>query len=218
MLKVLLVTSMVLTSSVALNTIASSLDDKQAVTKQQLTAKTELRAILAKVNNLSANFSQNIVDVEGELLQEGSGFFTLAKPNLLHWQTELPEESTIISDGETLWLFDPFIEQVSAYPLATSIANTPILLLTSNEESLWQQYQVFKVEKSSFNVVAVDAEAQVKQLNLVFKQNALSSFSIVDATGQKSHFTLAEVKLNANTKADLFTFTVPEGVMLDDQR
>ncbi|WP_448211603.1 outer membrane lipoprotein chaperone LolA [Colwellia sp. MEBiC06753] len=188
----------------------TSLNDQQA--------KAALLAQLATIENLSANFVQTIFDDQGDLLQEGQGYFTLAKPNKLHWQTEQPDESTIVSDGQTLWLFDPFIEQVTAYSLAKSIQNTPILLLTSNDPSLWQHYNVQLLAEHQFLVISKDQDAQVKQLTLSFAEHMLSSFTIVDATGQQSHFQLAAVKKNQTIDNKLFHFEIPEGAILDDQQ
>jgi outer membrane lipoprotein carrier protein len=44
----------------------------------------------------------------------------------------------------------------------------------------------------------------------------LSSFNILDATGQLSVITLEQS--NTKPKQSIFQFTVPEGVYLDDQR
>ena len=38
----------------------------------------------------------------GQELQRGSGTLAVSKPNLINWTTTEPEESQIISDGETL--------------------------------------------------------------------------------------------------------------------
>ena len=103
---------------------------------------------------------------------------------------------------KTLWLFDPFIEQVTAYSLANSINNTPILLLTSTDESLWQQYEINQLANNQFKVIAKSEDAQVKELLLGFNNDVLSSFTIVDATGQHSEFVLANtVKLTKKSPA-----------------
>ena len=191
-------------------------------------AKTVLLEKLAKLENLAASFTQNIYDVDKNLLQSGQGQFTLAAPNLLNWQTTSPEESTLVSDGETLWLFDPFIEQVTAYSLANSISNTPILLLTSTDESLWQQYTIYQADinqtdnhqaiNGKFKVIAKSEDAQVKELVLAFNGDVLSGFTIVDATGQHSEFALDNVSANQTLAQGVFSFVVPEGILLDDQR
>lgn len=189
-----------------------------AIVKQAAPSKQNLANMLSTLENMSANFHQTIVDVDGNVLQEGQGNFVLAKPDLVKWQTVSPDESTITSDGETLWLFDPFIEQVTAYSLAKSIVNTPILLLTSTDDTLWQQYNINQKNATTFEVIAKDSNAQVKQLTLSFKQGVLNQFIIFDATGQQSQFTLTDIKANQEIDTAIFKFELPEGVLLDDQR
>ncbi len=191
-------------------------------------AKGHLMTTLAKLAFFSADFSQKILDGQGQVLQEGSGTLAIRKPNLVNWKTITPDETLIISDGNTLWFYDPFIEQASAYSLAKSIHNTPILLLTSDEPTLWQQYNV--IEQSvdvdnglRFVVMPKDASSQIKKLTLSFTETKtndieLSEFSFQDATGQVSQIILGQFNAKNKPDAALFTFSLPEGVRLEDKR
>ena len=191
-------------------------------------AKENLMAKLSKLAFFSADYNQKILNEQGDVLQQGSGKFAISKPNLVNWKTITPDETLLVSDGNTLWSYDPFIEQVSAYSLAKSIHNTPILLLTSDEPTLWQQYNVIELSSvaesgSRFVIMPKDDSGQIKQLTLTFTQTKandieLSEFSFQDATGQVSQISLN--KFNSTTKPDasLFTFSLPEGVRLEDKR
>jgi outer membrane lipoprotein carrier protein len=183
-------------------------------------SKSALMAKLAKIEFFSAEFTQQIFDDAGNELQQGSGLLSVSKPNLVNWQTTLPDESLIVSDGENLWFYDPFVEQVSVYTLESAIANTPILLITSNDEKLWQDYSVNQLTDNRYLVTAKNENARVKSLELSFAKSVynveLSAFNILDATGQLSVITLKHQ--NTAPKPSLFKFTVPEGVYLDDQR
>lgn len=193
-------------------------------------AKRHLMTKLSKLAFFSANFTQQILSEQGDLLQNGSGTLAISKPNLVNWTTTTPDETLIVSDGETLWFYDPFIEQASAYSLAKSIHNTPILLLTSDEDTLWQKYDV--VEKDlSFVVTPKDDNSQIKQLTLSFSQSVrenvdaasieeaqLTQFSFKDATGQVSKISLTLFNSKVKPAASLFKFTLPQGVRLEDKR
>ena len=183
-------------------------------------SKSALMEKLAKIEFFSAEFNQQIFDEAGNELQQGSGSLSVSKPNLVNWQTIMPDESLIVSDGENLWFYDPFVEQVSVYTLESAIANTPILLITSNDEKLWQDYSVSQLSDNRYLVTANNENSRVKSLELSFAKNdnkvELSAFNILDATGQLSVITLKH--LNKAPKPNLFKFTVPEGVYLDDQR
>ncbi|MBA6288889.1 outer membrane lipoprotein chaperone LolA [Colwellia sp. MB3u-4] len=198
------------TSNVATHTAEKKADD----------SKRELMAILAEIEFFSAEFNQQIFDEAGNKLQQGSGLLAVSKPNLVNWQTIMPDESLIVSDGKNLWFYDPFVEQVSVYTLESAIANTPILLITSNDEQLWQDYSVKQLTDNRYLISANNENARVKSLELSFVQKLnhleLAAFNILDATGQLSVITLTHQ--DKAPKANLFTFSVPEGVYLDDQR
>ena len=198
-------------------------------------AKQQLMAQLSKLAFFSANFNQKILNDAGELLQQGSGNLAISKPNLVNWKTITPDETLIVSDGNTLWFYDPFIEQASAFSLAKSIHNTPILLLTSDEPELWQQYEVSQQSHESdhtqsdlrFIVIPKDDNSQIKKLTLRFTDASaqsndtelqLSEFSFEDATGQVSQISLSHFNSRVKPQASLFTFTLPEGVRLEDKR
>ncbi|NQY62506.1 MAG: outer membrane lipoprotein chaperone LolA [Alteromonadaceae bacterium] len=201
---------------------SGNIEDKNSDVKNKLIKK------LNVVDFFSSDFSQVVQDVNGNALQTSSGSLTVKKPNMVYWNTQEPDESLIVSDGKTLWFFNPFIEQVSAYSLKSAIANTPILLLTSDSPQLWQYYfvtekdvtekQVTDINQAVFVIHAKDENSQVKSLELHFNSDKLSSLIILDATGQISTITLNNIDYKNEPKLSLFQFVLPEGVYLDDQR
>lgn len=206
----------------------SAINISQKVAEQSVenNSKADLMAKLEKIDFFSAKFSQKIFDESGTELQEGSGQLSVSKPNLVNWETKLPDESLIVSDGSNLWFYDPFVEQVSVYTLESAIANTPILLITNNDAKLWQDYNVSQLDDNRYLIEAIKENSRVKSLELAFERSdsteknniseKLIAFNILDATGQLSIISLSEHDNETNT--DLFSFTVPEGVYLDDQR
>lgn len=188
----------------------------------QADAKSKLMKKLANLHHFSANFSQQVVSESGEVLAQSSGELAISKPNLANWHTQMPDELAIVSDGKDVWFYNPWIEQVSVYALSAAIAKTPILLLTSKDKSLWQQYEVTQLANNdSFVISANDINSQIKSLTLVFDNESsgqLSQFSFLDATGQLSNITLSDFNAVQKPEPSLFTFDVPEGVQIDDQR
>lgn len=201
-------------SAVEENTIdllyQASSDDEQA--KQKLMAK------LKSITHFSAQFSQTVFDNEQNIIQKSAGDIVVSKPNKIHWQTTQPEESLIVSDGSTLWLFDPFIEQVSAFSLDNSMANTPILLLSSESDAVWSKYSIQEISTEHYKINANDEQSQVKSLNVYFNGDEILSLTIDDVTGQKSEITLSNSNYMFIPESSLFEFVVPEGVYVDDQR
>ena len=181
--------------------------------------KNELMNKLSKIEQFSAMFEQEVIDNAGNVLQRGGGDLSVKRPNLVHWNTTSPDESLIVSDGQSIFLYDPFIEQVTAYKLDGAIANTPILLITTDDTVLWEQYSVSRVSKNNYVIHANDINSRIKTLEINFNERSeLAGFTFLDVTGQLSKVSLNNVNLSPNLNASIFEFSIPAGVHLDDQR
>lgn len=204
MLKVFKTSALLLAASCSFSVLA---EDAQQLLKQQL----------AQLKTFTANFSQQVVDAEGELLQTSSGKISLAQPNKLHWQVAPPNENTLIADGQTLWHVDPFVEQVVAMRQQDAVANNPMILLTEPDSEHWQQFSV-SVEGRKYVIRALSDESHVLSLSLTFEQQQLVKLAMQDRQEQTSTLSFSEIEQNQPLAAELFEFTLPEGFELDDQR
>ena len=207
------------TSSLAFE---SSAFDEKHIEQIKQESKSVLMAKLSQLNFFTANFSQQVLSESAELIEQSTGKLAISKPNLANWQVLTPDELSIVSDGDSVWFYNPWIEQVSVYSLSAAIARTPILLLTSKDEALWQEYQVQQEGQDTFIISAIDPNSQIKSLTLVFAQSAqgeqLTQFSFHDATGQVSHIKLTEFDNKQAPAQSLFQFELPQGTQVDDQR
>ncbi|EHK9125501.1 outer membrane lipoprotein chaperone LolA [Vibrio parahaemolyticus] len=179
--------------------------------------KDELNKRLAMNEGFSADFSQQVISPEGETVMEGEGSVEIARPSLFRWSTTFPDENLLVSDGKTLWYYSPFIEQVSIYWQEQAIEQTPFVLLTRNRASDWDNYKISQ-KGNEFTLIptAVDSTQGQFQINIDAK-GVVKGFNVIEQDGQKGLFTFSNVKLG-KPKADRFTFTVPKGVEVDDQR
>lgn len=187
-------------------------------------ADTDREALLERLNSLttlSADFSQQVTDINGELVQQLHGNMALARPNLLHWQTDAPDETLMIADGKSLWYYNPFVEQVTIYNQANAVSQSPLLLLLDGESDAWQDYDV-KAEANSFALQPKPDAESSQSLQLVFAEQgpaaSLTRIILDDGQGQISTIDLENVKLNQSLSETLFQFELPAGVDVDDQR
>ncbi|WNC70572.1 outer membrane lipoprotein chaperone LolA [Thalassotalea psychrophila] len=180
--------------------------------------KEVLKDKLNTVQGFSSSFTQDVVDADGNVLQNSKGTLAVKRPNLIYWETKAPDETLVVSDGKTLWFYNPFVEQVSAFNISNAVTNTPILLLSGLNDEAWQDYGVSKTTENEFRITSLNEDAQVKTLHLVFSGNDLIKFTVTDATGQLSHFNLSNVVSEPLPKDSMFIFTLPDGVDFDDQR
>ena len=178
----------------------------------------DLKAKLASVKLFSAHFEQTVFDIEGKKLQQSSGDMLVSRPDRFRWDTKQPDENLIVSDGSDVWLFDPFVEQVSVMRLSTAVENTPFLLITSSDPKLWSHYEILK-EGDSFTVTSRQKNQRIESLRIVFDgKSQITRFEVNEAQGQRSEFQLTQFNQNPAIQADTFSFKVPDGVTIDDQR
>ncbi|MBM4965972.1 outer membrane lipoprotein chaperone LolA [Vibrio parahaemolyticus] len=186
-------------------------------TANAATPKDELNKRLSMNDGFSADFSQQVISPEGETVMEGEGTVEIARPSLFRWSTTFPDENLLVSDGKTLWYYSPFIEQVSIYWQEQATEQTPFVLLTRNRASDWDNYKISQ-KGNEFTLIptAVDSTQGQFQIDIDAK-GVVKGFNVVEQDGQKGLFTFNNVKLG-KPKADRFTFTIPDGVEVDDQR
>lgn len=181
------------------------------------TPKQELSERLSLNKGFSAEFNQVVNDADGKLLSEGKGQVDISRPSLFRWETFAPDDNLIVSDGKTVWYYSPFVEQVSIYNQDQAAGQTPFVLLTRNDPEDWEQYDVLQDGNIfSLRPVAVDSTQGLFHITIDNKGKVMG-FDIREQDGQETHFTFNNVKLVTPARS-LFTFKVPEGVEIDDQR
>ncbi|MCV2884076.1 outer membrane lipoprotein chaperone LolA [Aestuariibacter sp. AA17] len=177
-----------------------------------------LKDKLSKLSTYQAEFTQTVLDEEQNLLQEAQGKIAILRPNRLYWETYSPSENTLIADGEAVWHIDPFVEQVVAISQQQAVVNNPVMLLSSNDDSVWETFKVTQPSKSIFDVYSLDENALIKRLVLHFDDTRLVKLIFVDSQSQKSVLSFSDVNQNSDISPSIFDFTLPEGYDLDDQR
>ncbi|MCZ4339529.1 outer membrane lipoprotein chaperone LolA [Shewanella colwelliana] len=197
----------ILALSLPLVVVSSAMADDSPSLKQKL----------EELNSLHAEFSQTVTDINGKVIQQGSGTFALSVPNQFYWHLTSPDESLIVADGNDVWIYNPFAEEVSVLDLNQAIDASPIALLVHRDEKTWQQYSV-TLENTCYQIVPKDIDAGVAKVAVCFDDNSLSMMTLEDQQGNISEFNLTEQGPVSDSQSSLFKFVVPEGVDIDDQR
>lgn len=179
--------------------------------------KDVLNQRLQLTDGFSADFAQTVTAPDGEVVMEGKGKVEIARPSLFRWTTTEPDENVLVSDGKTLWYYSPFVEQVSIYWQEQATEQTPFVLLTRNRASDWDNYNV-EQQGDVFTLTPTAADSNQGQFKIeIGAKGVVKGFGVIEQDGQKSQFSFDHVSLETPSK-DRFTFVVPKGVEVDDQR
>lgn len=179
---------------------------------QAQSAADELVATLADVTSLQGNFTQTLTDETGEVLETSAGRFVLQKPGRFFWLTKQPFEQQLISNGKTIWLYDPDLLQVTVRQVNDEMENSPALLLSNDAASLSKNYQVERAGANTYTLTPKQPQALFDQLSLGFVDGQIQRVQLIDALGQSTLIAFSDAQANAPVDEAQFEFEVPDDV------
>jgi outer membrane lipoprotein carrier protein len=174
-----------------------------------------LQSYTGGLKTLKAGFTQTQFDDKMRQLEVASGEFSLQKPGKFRWEYKQPYSQQIISDGKSLWIYDPELEQVVLKPLDQALGATPIALLTG-EQPLQEQFNIVElgtIDGREF----LQLEPKIKDTDyglmlLALSDKGLEAMELKDRLGQVTRIEFLQPKLNAPVDNSLFDFKPPKGV------
>ena len=187
-----------------------------------------LETFIKTVSSGRANFTQVVTAPtrEGQSARSktSSGTFEFARPGRFKFVYKKPFEQSIVADGQTLWLYDVDLNQVTARKQASALGTTPAALIASAPDlrALQADFNLSAApDQDSLQWVLASPKAKDGQLQAVrvgFRQNEKDAISkelavleIVDSFGQRSVLSFSKVEINPTLPADTFAFKPPKG-------
>lgn len=184
-------------------------------------ALTSFLGKLSHLQNMQADFIQVMRDGKQRELQQLSGKIMIEKPGKLYWKTNPPYEQLVVSDGESVWIYDMDLEQVSIRDMENRIQETPALLLSGDASEVSKNFTV-QVKTSEavnrYSLIPRDSSQLFGKLEFQYFDEQLESMSIFDAAGQITDIIFENIKTNQDIPAKAFNFEVPKGVDVIDGR
>jgi outer membrane lipoprotein carrier protein len=180
-------------------------------------AKTDVDALaekLQRLETLSGKFQQTLVDAKGETLQASSGVFYLQRPGYFRWETQQPFPQLLVSDLQSIWLYDPDLAQVTVREYNEKVSATPALLLSGDVEKINQHYQVSKQDNNHYILKPISPQELFSELAVFFVDGQLTKMTLRDSLAQTTTFTFLEAVQNQSIAPELFTFIPPKGTDL----
>lgn len=156
-----------------------------------------------------------------------SGTFEFSRPNRFKFLYKKPFEQSIVSDGQTLWLHDVDLNQVTSRKLAQVLNGTPAAVIAAAAD--------LKGLQADFNLTPLPAkdglqwiqatpkakDGQLQSISVGFKPtdkgNELAMLEILDSFGQKSVMTFSQFEVNPALSPASFQFKPPAGADLIKQ-
>ena len=146
-----------------------------------------------------------------------TGTFEFSRPSRFKFIYKKPFEQTIVADGQTLWLYDVDLNQVTARKQADVLGSTPAALIASAADisALRADFTLAAApDKDGLEWVLATPKAkdgQLQNVRIGFRAGQLASLDILDSFGQKSSMTFAAFQSNVSLDASSFQFKPPVG-------
>lgn len=179
------------------------------------TAAKKLQGYLKQMQTLEGSFEQLTIDGRGQRMQEAQGTMLLAKPGRFYWSTEQPYPQILVSNGKTLWVYDPDLEQVTIQPIDERAAKSPAIILAGETSDLTKNFTISYTGSGDnlvFDLIPLSQDSLFEELSLEFTQGRISSLQLKDSLGQKTRVDLTITQFNQPLDNQLFEFEVPANV------
>jgi outer membrane lipoprotein carrier protein len=150
-----------------------------------------------------------------------SGSFEFQRPGKFRFDYRKPFVQTLVADGQTLWMHDADLNQVTARNQTQVLGSTPVALLTAatDLDGLKADFS-FKTEPDRDGLQWVRAtpqktEGQIQSvrvgLRTMDKGVELAVLDVQDSLGQRSLLSFSAFELNPALPASSFVFKAPAG-------
>lgn len=175
----------------------------------------ELDALLGGIDTFQADVQQIIVEASGGILEESEILFRLKRPDGFYWETLEPFPELIVTDGVSLWHYEPDLWQVTIEDWDAEQSELAAQLLGGRTDVLTTDYNVQRHESSSdaraeFILHPLDPASLYEQVSIYFEQGVLAAIHVSNTNGQRTLWQFHNQRVNQAIDDALFRFTMPD--------
>jgi outer membrane lipoprotein carrier protein len=171
------------------------------------------------VHDLRADFSQTtrsvaLGSIPGDEVP-ARGWVVFAKPGKMRWVYESPEPSLVVSDGKTLWIYDPTLKEVEVLPVDAGFLSGTAMQFLLGEGKILDSFSV-TAESCRGDEITLDlqpkqaATYQRLKLRVDKASGAILATAVVDLFGNRTDVVFKNVEQNLSPSDSLFHFEPSE--------
>ena len=178
-----------------------------------------VKAAYRNVSSVRADFVQTVANSAMGTPDRQRGKISLEKPRKLRVDLGVPLQSSVVSDGKTLWVYSVAQKQVIETPEVAAGAEVGALL-----EDLAHIDDVFNVTliddkppKPSHTVSLVPRKPgnfKAIQLTLSKQKYVIQELVLVDQLDNRTTMSFTNLRMNTDVPDTEFVFAVPQGVQV----
>ncbi len=149
--------------------------------------------------------------------RQSAGSFEFQRPQRFRFTYRKPFPQTIVADGQTLWLHDPELNQVTARRQAQALGTTPAALIAAAPDlaALRQEFELSATpDRDGLQWVQATPRARdgaLRGMRVGFRGGELAALEIQDSLGQVSVLRFGRMEINITLPPETFQFRPPPG-------
>ncbi len=174
------------------------------------------------INDAELKFTQQTTYEVSKLEQRASGTLFIKKKN--KYRVEF-EDRIVVTDGATVWSYNPAQKQVviDNFKLDPHVVTPEKVLAAAPQDyyaSVAGTEKVGSVQARVLKLVPKDDNASVRMMKLWVDEATwlIKKVELTDIGGNKTIYTVSDIKVNTGIPDSRFTYQIPDGVEAVDLR
>ncbi len=176
---------------------------------------------LARTKTLQAGFVQTTYDSKSQVIEESKGVLIAKRPGKFRWEYRTPSVQSLVASDDTIWIYDLDLAQVTIKHIDYGNGDAPIALLYG-DQPLSAQYQLRDLGKREklewVELKPKNDNSSLTAIYLGMSEDALEVMELRDHFSQATQIQFNGFKTNQKISDQLFTFKIPKGVDVIDDR
>ena len=167
----------------------------------------------------SAKFFQESLLNAMQISDTAEGSLIVKRPGKMRWEYTIPDAQTIVSDGQTMWIYRPSDNQVMVGKAPAFFSGGKGAGFLSDIRQIRKNFSIDKQkpENDAYYRLRLVPKKPSEDLADVILSVAKTNFRVDqvvthNAFGDETQITLSDYQFNLDPKDSLFTFEIPEGV------
>ena len=175
-----------------------------------------LERCLKQVQSASVQVSLRQLRRDGETPRLGKASLQFQRPDRFRWDSQSPNDQLVLADGESLWIYDRDLEQVSLRPLRAALEGLPTGILLGSERVL-EGFRFEGLPDSEglqwLKATAMERQGLTDQIRIGFAQAMPQVLQLTDLGGRGMRYEFSNWQMGPIPAAQ-FRFVMPKGVDL----
>lgn len=182
----------------------------------------QFKSFVAGTKSARGEFVQTQVrkTTAGKAAPPSSGTFVFARPGKFIWIYQKPYEQVLQADGETLYLYDKDLNQVTTRKLGNALGSSPAAILFGSND-LEKNFALAEAGTRDglewLTATPKTKDTTFEQIGIGLKDGVPQAMELKDNFGQTTMLKFTSFQRNPSLGAQAFKFEVPKGAEVSNQ-